>query len=63
MFIKANQIVVLADDVVFVRAVRRRVRGKERYAPILQDLLMLEGQKALRRTATRYFQGFVQRRT
>lgn len=59
--VRVPKVVVLEDGLVKTRCVRRNA-APARYAPQLQDILMLEGREALRQVGRRWFHGFVSAR-
>lgn len=57
--VKVRKLVLIQDDTVFVRAVRKN--GRNRYDANLQDLFLIEGRAVLKAVAMRYYHGFVRR--
>lgn len=57
--VRVPQVVILGQDgIVRTRHVRKNA-APPRYAPLLQDILMLEGREALRLISQQWFHGFV----
>lgn len=56
--VRVPQVIILEDGVVKTRYVRRNA-APAKYAPLLQDVLMLEGHEALRLVGMRWYHGFV----
>ena len=56
--VRVPEVVILEDGIVKTRHVRKNA-APARYAPKLQDILMLEGREALRLVGMRWFHGFV----
>lgn len=57
--VRVSQVVILGQDgIVRTRFVRKNA-APPRYAPLLQDVLMLEGREALRQIGMHWFHGFI----
>lgn len=58
--VRVPKVIILEDGVVKTRCVRRNA-APAKYAPQLQDVLMLEGLQALRQIGRKWFHGFVKK--
>jgi hypothetical protein len=57
--VRVPKVVILGQDGIVRTRSTRKNAASPRYAPLLQDVFLLEGREALRLVGMRWFQGFV----